>query len=175
MNAGLLAKTKLQDYRDINEKFDHIVSLGMFEHVGGRKYREFMKIAYNSLKDDGLFLLQTIGVSRSVMATEPWIEKYIFPNSMLPSINQISKSVEGLFVIEDIHNFSTDYDKTLMEWYKNFNDSWEYLKINYDDRFYRMWKYYLLFCAGSFRARKNQLWQIVLSKKGVSGGYKSIR
>lgn len=175
LNAGLSAKTKLQDYRDINEKFDHIVSLGMFEHVGGRNYREFMKIVYNSLKDDGLFLLHTIGVSRSVMATEPWMGKYIFPNAMLPSINQISKSVEGLFVIEDIHNFSADYDKTLMEWYKNFNDSWKDLKVNYDDRFYRMWKYYLLFCAGIFRARRSQLWQIVLSKKGVLGGYKSIR
>lgn len=168
-------ETRFQDYRDINGKFDHVVSLGMFEHVGSGNYREFMKIAHSSLKDGGLFLLQTIGGNCSVIGIEPWLGKYIFSNSMIPSIKQISRSIEGLFVMEDWHSFGSDYDKTLMEWYKNFNDSWEYLKINYDDRFYRMWKYYLLFCAGSFRARKNQLWQIVLSKKGVSGGYKSIR
>ena len=175
LNAGLSAETKLQDYRDINGKFDHIVSLGMIEHVGSKNYRKLMKIAHTSLKDDGLFLLQTIGGNHSVTMTEPWTEKYIFPNSMLPSIKQISKSAEGLFVIEDIHNFGTDYDKTLMAWYKNFNDSWKDLKVNYDDRFYRMWRYYLLFLAGTFRSRKKQLWQIVLSKKGVPGGYKSIR
>jgi len=134
-----------------------------------------MEVAHKSLNDDGLFLLHTIGGNHSVAIGDPWIEKYIFPHGMLPSIEQISKSVEGLFVIEDIHNFGADYDKTLMEWYKNFNNNWDDIKENYDDRFYRMWKYYLLMSAGSFRARKNQLWQIVLSKKGVSGGYQSIR
>ncbi len=109
-----------------------------------------------------------------MITTDPWIDKYIFPNSMLPSIMQISKAVEGLFVIEDIHNFGADYDKTLMAWHENFNDSWEDIKANYDDRFYRMWKYYLLLCAGLFRARENQLWQILLSKKGIPGGYEAI-
>ena len=111
----------------------------------------------------------------SVKVIDPWIEKYIFPNSMLPSIKQIGKSIEGLFVMEDWHSFGADYDKTLMAWYKNFEDNWDKIKSNYDERFYRMWRYYLLVCAGAFRARKNQLWQIVLSKKGVPGGYKSIR
>jgi cyclopropane-fatty-acyl-phospholipid synthase len=166
---------QLQDYRNINEKFDHIVSLGMFEHVGYKNYRTYMQVVHKALKDDGLFLLHTIGGNRSVRTTDPWIEKYIFPNSMLPSINQISKSIEGLFVMEDWHNFGTDYDKTLMSWHENFENGWHSIKENYNDRFYRMWRYYLLACAGSFRARKNQLWQIVLSKKGVSGGYKSIR
>ncbi len=171
----LPVETRLRDYRDINEKFDHIVSLGMFEHVGYKNYRTFMKVAHNALKDDGLFLLHTIGGNRSVRRTDPWIEKYIFPNSMIPSIKQIGKSIEGLFVMEDWHNFGADYDKTLMTWHKNFEDNWDTIKSNYDERFYRMWKYYLLSCAGSVRARKNQLWQIVLSKKGVSGGYKPIR
>ena len=159
----------------INEKFDHVVSLGMFEHVGYKNYRTFMKVVHNALKDGGLFLLHTIGVNRSMRGTDPWIEKYIFPNSMLPSIRQISKAIEGLFVMEDWHNFGADYDKTLMAWYNNFAGNWEKIKSNYDERFYRMWRYYLLACAGSFRARKNQLWQIVLSKKGVPGGYTPVR
>ena len=168
-------ETRLQDYRDINEKFDHIVSLGMFEHVGMRNYRQFMKIAHHSLKDDGLFLLHTIGGNKSVMATDPWIEKYIFPNSMIPSIKQIGKSIEGLFVMEDWHNFGNDYDKTLMAWHENFENGWKELEGKYTTEFYRMWRYYLLSCAGSFRARKNQLWQIVLSKNGVKRGYTSVR
>lgn len=172
---NLPVQTRLRDYRDVNEKFDHIVSLGMFEHVGYKNYRAFMKIAHNALKDDGLFLLHTIGGNHSVKVIDPWIEKYIFPNSMLPSIKQIGKSIEGLFVMEDWHSFGADYDKTLMAWHKNFEDNWDKIKSNYDERFYRMWRYYLLVCAGAFRARKNQLWQIVLSKKGVPGGYKSIR
>lgn len=175
LNSGLSAETRLQDYRDIDEKFDHVVSIGMFEHVGRKSYREFMEVAHKSLSNDGLFLLHTIGGNTSTRIGDPWIEKYIFPNGLLPSIKQISKAAEGLFVIEDMHNFGVDYDKTLMEWYKNFNNNWDSIKENYDDRFYRMWKYYLLMSAGSFRARKNQLWQIVLSKRGVSGGYKSIR
>jgi cyclopropane-fatty-acyl-phospholipid synthase len=171
----LPVETRLQDYRDINETFDQAVSLGMFEHVGYKNYRTFMKVAHTALKDDGLFLLHTIGSNHSTRRMEPWIEKYIFPNSMLPSISQISRAIEGLFVMEDWHNFGANYDTTLMAWHKNFEDHWEAIKSNYDQRFYRMWRYYLLACAGSFRARKNQLWQIVLSKKGVPGGYNSIR
>ncbi len=170
----LPVETRLQDYRDINEKFDHVVSIGMFEHVGRKNYRTFMKVVHDSLEDDGLFLLHTIGGNRSAGTADPWIEKYIFPNSMLPSIKQIGQSIEGLFVVEDWHNFGNDYDKTLMVWYNNFENSWDVVKSNYDDRFYRMWKYYLLSCAGSFRVRRNQLWQIVLSKKGVHGGYHRI-
>lgn len=172
---SLPVETRFQDYRDINEKFDHIVSLGMFEHVGYKNYRAFMKIAHNALKDKGLFLLHTIGGNCSVKENDPWIEKYIFPNSMIPSIKQIGEAIEGLFVMEDWHSFGADYDKTLMAWHKNFEDNWDKIKSNYDKRFYRMWRYYLLACAGSFRARKNQLWQIVLSKKGILGGYKSVR
>ena len=169
------AETKLQDYRDINEKFDNIVSLGMFEHVGYKNYRNFMEVVHKALKDDGLFLLHTIGGNVSAKSGDPWTEKYIFPAGMIPSMSQISKSVEKLFVIEDWHNFGTDYDKTLMAWHNNFEKNWDKIKSNYSERFYRMWRYYLLSCAGAFRARKIQLWQIVLSKNGVRGGYKPIR
>ncbi len=172
---GLPVEIRLQDYREVNEPFDHIVSLGMFEHVGYKNYSTYMHIINRCLKDDGLFLLHTIGGNRSCTAGDPWLEKYIFPNSMLPSIKQIAAAGEGLFVMEDWHNFSAFYEKTLLAWYANFNKSWNTLKSNYSERFYRMWSYYLLSCAGAFRARYCQLWQIVLSKKGVSGGYHSIR
>lgn len=172
---GLPVEIRLQDYRDLNEKFDAVVSIGMFEHVGYKNYGTFMKVVHKCLKDNGLFLLHTIGGNKSVIHTDPWIGKYIFPNSMLPSIKQIGKSVEGLFVMEDWHNFGADYDKTLMAWHDNFENNWDKLKGSYDERFYRMWKYYLLSCAGSFRYRKNQLWQIVFSKNGVEGGYESVR
>ncbi len=168
---GLPVEVRLQDYRDLQDQFDRIVSVGMIEHVGSKNYRTFMEIASRCLKDGGLFLLQTIGSNKSVAKCEPWIEKYIFPNGMLPSIKQLSTAFEELLVVENWHNIGPDYDKTLMAWFANFERNWGKLKHMYDERFYRMWKYYLLACAGSFRARKNQLWHIVLSKGGVKGGW----
>ena len=175
MCAGLPVEIRLQDYRDVNEKFDHIVSLGMIEHVGYKNYRNYMQVVHRCLKEDGLFLLHTIGGTRSDASSDPWIERYIFPNSMLPSMKQLTHSIEGLFVMEDFHNFGADYDKTLMAWFSNFDKNYEKIKDKYDERFYRMWKFYLLACAATFRSRQNQLWQIVFSKKGVMGGYKSLR
>lgn len=173
---GLPVEIRVQDYRDVNEPFDHIVSLGMFEHVGAKNYRTYFEVADRCLKKGGLFLLHTIGFPVSQITSDPWIEKYIFPGGVLPSVTQIGKAIEGLFVVEDLHNFGADYDKTLMAWFKNFDAAWPELRKNkkYDERFYRMWKYYLLTCAGGFRAREMQLWQIVLSR-GVPGGYKSVR
>lgn len=172
---GLPVELKLLDYRDVKGEFDNVVSIGMFEHVGLRNYRTYMQKVHQCLKDEGLFLLQTIGHNESVTALDPWFEKYIFPNSLIPSIKQISAAAEGLFVIEDWHNFGADYDPTLMSWFRNFDGNWKSLREIYDERFYRMWKYYLLSSAGTFRARCLQAWQIVLSKKGVRGGYHSIR
>jgi len=173
--AGLPVEIRLLDYRDLDDKFDHIVSVGMIEHVGYKNYRTYMEVVHRCLKDDGLFLLHTIGGNKSVTSVDPWMNKYIFPNGMLPSIKQLGSAIEGLFVMEDWHNFSADYDKTLIAWHKNLEENWDKIKSNYEERFHRMWDYYLLSCAGSFRARRNQLWQIVLSKKGILGGYKSIR
>jgi len=175
MCAGLPVEIRLQDYREVNEKFDAIVSLGMFEHVGYKNYRRYMEIVHRCLRGDGLFLLHTIGGNRSVTSIDPWTDKYIFPNSMIPSITQIGAAIENLFVMEDWHNFSADYDHTLMAWHENFERHWDALKPDYDETFHAMWRYYLLACAGTFRARENQLWQIVFSKRGVSGGYKSVR
>jgi cyclopropane-fatty-acyl-phospholipid synthase len=173
--AGLPVEFRLQDYRLVNEKFNHVVSVGMIEHVGVKNYKTYMNKALNCLKPGGLFLLHTIGSLRSVSNTDPWTEKYIFPNGCLPSLRQLAAAVENKFVIEDIHNFGADYDKTLMSWHDNFIKSWPEIKDKYSDKFYRMWRYYLLSCAGSFRARHIQLWQIVMSAKGVTGGYESVR
>jgi len=161
----------LQDYRDQKGTFDRIISIGMFEHVGVKNYRKYMKVVHRCLKSDGLFLLHTIGGNRSVGTCDPWLTKYIFPNAMLPSARQITSAAEGLFVLEDWHSFGPHYDTTLMAWHDNFTWGWEQLSPGYDERFYRMWTYYILCCAGSFRARDNQLWQIVFSKKGVPDGY----
>lgn len=168
---GLDVDIRLQDYREIHEKFDRIVSVGMFEHVGYKNYAIFMRKMAHLLNDNGLFLLHTIGNNLTTVYGDEWLTKYIFPHGMLPSISHIGKSIEGLFVMEDWHNFGAHYDKTLLAWHKNFNAHWDQLKSQYDEKFYRMWNYYLLACAGSFRARKNQLWQVLLSKKGIAGGF----
>lgn len=172
---GLPVEIGFMDYREVDGRFDHVVSVGMFEHVGYKNYRTYMEKVRACLEYDGLFLLHTIGSNTSQMGRDLWYNKYIFPNSMIPSMKQISASSEGLFVVEDLHNFGFHYYPTLMEWFRNFDTNWGKLKGRYDDRFYRMWKYYLLSFAGIFKARHHQVWQIVLSRKGVSGGYRSLR
>jgi cyclopropane-fatty-acyl-phospholipid synthase len=172
---GLPVEIRIEDYRITKGTFDHVISIGMFEHVGYKNYLAYMKRMRELLKEDGLFLLHTIGGNRTVYAGEPWLNKYIFPGGMLPSIKQIGAAIEKKFVMEDWHNFGADYDTTLMAWLENFNAAWPELKNKYGERFYRIWIYYLSSCAAVFRARNNELWQIVLSPHGVSGGYRSVR
>lgn len=171
--AGLPVDLRLQDYREITETFDHIVSLGMFEHVGRKNHHAYLEVAHRCLKEDGLFLLHTIGKNRTDSAPDPWVDKYIFPNGDLPSLQQIGAAAEGLFLVEDLHNFGADYDRTLMAWHENFERAWPAFRERYGARFRRMWRYYLLSCAGAFRARDIQLWQLVLAKDGhgMQGGY----
>ena len=169
--AGLPVDIRLQDYRSLEGEFDAIVSVGMFEHVGYKNYRVYMNIVRRLLTDNGLFLLHTIGGNDSETRGEPWLEKYIFRNGMLPSIAWVAKASEKLLVMEDWQNFGAYYDQTLMAWDKNFEKSWNKIKDSYSPSFYRMWRYYLLTCAGAFRARDIQLWQTVFSKHGVKGGY----
>ena len=175
--AGHLpVRFELADYRQFNlqgtQRFDRIASVGMFEHVGHKNYRHYFDMARRCLCDDGLFLLHTIGKNHAGAAIDPWIERYIFPNGVLPSASEIGFYSEHDFVMEDWHNFGADYDKTLMAWHARFEAAWPTLRDRYGERFYRMWRYYLLCCAGTFRARDNQLWQVVFSPKGVSGGYR---
>ncbi len=176
---GLPVDVRLQDYRDLSEPFDHVVSLGCMEHVGPKNHRQFMQTAHRCLRDDGLCLLHFISARNSLPNTQDsevlWIVKHIFPGLVPPSLKQIGAAIDGLFVIEDLHNFGSDYDPTLMAWFANFERGWPAIEKQYGSRFYRMWKYYLLSCAGAFRSRKYQLWQIVLSKHGVRGGYQAVR
>lgn len=171
---NLPVEFRLQDYRHLNESFDRIVSVGMFEHVGRKNHRTFLEVANRCLTDDGLFLLHSIGKNARGTAPDPWLDKYIFPNGDLPTLGQIGDAAEDLFVLEDLHNFGADYDKTLLAWHDRFEAAWPYFREQYGDRFHRMWRYYLLCCAGAFRARAVQLWQIVLSKHGVPGGYQRV-
>lgn len=173
--SGLPIEIRMQDYRSLDGVFDRILSIGMFEHVGYKNYATFMRVVKKCLKKDGLFLLHTIGRNNSTTNVDPWIDRYIFPNSMLPSAKQLCTAFEGLFVLEDWHSFGVYYDKTLMQWFKNFHENWESLKERYDERFYRMWKFYLSACAGCFRARENQVWQIVLSPEGLPNAYQAQR
>jgi len=178
---GLPVRFHLCDYRDVGTynpgrvKFDKVVSVGVCEHVGYKNYRKLMEIVRSQIQEDGLFLLHTIGGNESKNYTEPWIDKYIFPRGMLPSLKQLGASMENLFVVEDLHNFGADYDKTLIAWHRNRLDSWDRFRSQYGERFYRMFSYYLLSCAGGFRARAMQLWEFVLSPHGVPGGYVTIR
>ncbi len=166
---------RLQDYRDIKEKFDHVVSLGMFEHVGYKNYRTYMEVVHKALKDEGCFLLHTIGLHFSVVKGGSWLSKYIFPGAMLPSVTQIGKATERLFIVEDMHNIGPYYDRTLMCWFENFDAHYPELKEQYDERFYRMWKYYLLSSAGNFRSRDAQVWQVLLSKGRQLCGFEHCR
>ncbi len=172
---SLPVEIRLQDYREVNEPFDRIVSVGMMEHVGPKNYRGFMRVARRCLSEEGLFLCHTIGDSVSAIRPDPWIARYIFPNSLLPSLAQIARAAEGLFVIEDVHGFGASYDHTLLAWERNIQQAWPRLKDRYGERFQRMWRYYLLGCAGAFRARHIQLFQCLFSTRGVLGGYVAPR
>lgn len=173
--AGLPVRIELMDYRDLQGRFDKIVSVGMFEHVGPKNYRAFFDIVQRLLADDGLMLLHTIGDTATSLDTDAWIDKYIFPNGKLPSAQQVAAAIEPGLVIRDWHEFGFDYDRTLMAWWANFNRAWPPLRDAYSERFYRMWKYYLHACAASFRCGHTLLWQIVLTSRGARPGYRSIR
>jgi cyclopropane-fatty-acyl-phospholipid synthase len=173
--AGLPVDILKLDYRRLTGTYDKVLICGMIEHVGYKNYRTIMRTVREHLADDGMLLLHTIGRNSSATTVDPWIEKYIFPNSMAPSPEQIGGAINGLFVLEDWHNFGAYYEQTLLAWWKNFDAAWSKFKERYGERFYRMFRYYLLSSAGAFRARDLQLWQVVLSKNGVPGGYESVR
>lgn len=172
---GLPVEIRLQDYRDVSGSFDAVASVGMFEHVGYKNYKTFINVVNRTLREDGLFLLHTIGSNRTTMSCDPWFDRYIFPNGMLPSIRLLSEATEEHFIMEDWQNLNVDYDKTVMSWYRNFEAGWDKIKHTYGETFRRMWRYYLLSSAGGFRARYIQVWQIVFSPRGDVNGYRSVR
>lgn len=178
---GLPVKIYHKDYRElaIKDKFDAVASIGIMEHITHKNYQTYLTEMHDFLKEDGLMLLHTIGSPISITAVDPWTEKYIFPNSHLPSITQIAHAAENKFIIEDVQNFGIYYYPTLMSWHARFNKSWKALtKINpdkYTERFRRMWNFYLLSSAGGFKSRDMQLFQIVLSKSRKPEIYDSVR
>ncbi|MFK7962593.1 MAG: cyclopropane fatty acyl phospholipid synthase [Burkholderiaceae bacterium] len=172
---GLPIQIILSDYRDVEGLFDKIVSVGMFEHVGPKNYPVFFDTALRLLRDDGLFLLHTIGNYKTLRNVDPWIAKYVFPNGKLPSAEELAAVLNNRFIVEDWHNFGQDYDHTLMAWWQRFDAEWPQLANVYGETFYRMWRFYLLGCAGYFRSRQGQLWQLVLSKRERAQTYRSVR
>lgn len=176
INKGLNVDIRLMDYRDVNEVFDRVVSIGCMEHVGVKNYRGFFEVARRCLKDDGVFLCHTIGRNHvNFPRAEGWLHKYIFPNGQLPDVGDMERASRGLFVVEDWHNFGLDYARTLREWRGRFFGAWGEIGGKYGGRFFRMWVYYLCVCEASFLARRTQLWQVVFSKDGLKRGYRAAR
>ena len=161
----------LADYRDAQGQYDKIVSIGLFEHIGPKNYAAAFDLVSSLLTDDGLFLLHTIGRNGASVHVDPWIDKYIFSGGVVPSMARLLGAIEPRFVVEHFHGFGQDYDKTLMSWYANFTRNWHRHSSALGERFYRMWSYYLLSCAGGFRSRRLHLWQWVMSRHGVADGY----
>jgi cyclopropane-fatty-acyl-phospholipid synthase len=158
---------QLRDYREIiTERFDRVVSVGMVEHVGHKNYRTYMRAAARSLGKDGLSLCQGICGHSSRRHTDPWITRYIFPNSVLPSLPRLTRAAEGIFIVEDVKNIGPNYDPTLLAWEENFTCAWPRFADRYGERFRRMWRFYLLSCAGAFRARSLHVFSILFSKEG---------
>jgi cyclopropane-fatty-acyl-phospholipid synthase len=164
---GMPIAIRLRDYRELREKFDHAYSIGMFEHVGLRNYRHYMRVVRRCLHPGGRFLLHTIGGFESTNHTDPWIHKYIFPNSMIPSRPQIERAAHGVFSIAHWQSIGAHYERTLLAWRGNFERSWSRMSARYDERFRRMWYYYLSCCAAAFRARKLDVWQVLLEPSSL--------
>ena len=172
---GLPVEIRLDDYRNITGRYDRCSSFGMFEHVGRDNYPTYMRVVHNSLTDDGVFLLETIGDNLSGSRCNTWFQKYIFsaPTSMFPSIKEIAAAAEGLFTVEDWHNFGADYAPTLRAWTDNLAANRDWIVRRYGERFYRMFVFYLLSCAGAFEARIYQMWQVVFTKRGMAEGFRA--
>ena len=160
--ADLPVAIRLQDYRKMREKFDHAFSIGMFEHVGVHNYRRYMQVMRRCLHPGGRFLLDTIGGFKSTNHINPWIQKYIFPNSMIPSRAQIEHAIEGIFTVRGWQSIGANYERTLLAWRANFERSWSRIASHYDERFHRMWDFYLSGSAAAFRAQKLDVWQVLL-------------
>jgi cyclopropane-fatty-acyl-phospholipid synthase len=176
---GLPVSIRKLDYRDLPDSglapFDKISIVGMLEHVGYKNYATIMGVVHQMLKPDGLFLLHTIGNCEETTVVDPWIEKYIFRNSMAPAMAQLSRAAEGKFVIEDWENYGHYYVPTLQAWYDRFNANWERIRAlpaakPFDERFRRLWNYYLMSCKAAFEVEQLHLWQLVMTRRHSGRG-----
>jgi len=169
MNLGNQVEFKLMDYRDINEKFDRIVSVGMFEHVGRKFYKRYFNTVSKLLKDEGIALIHTIGSSNPPRYPQPWITKYIFPGGYTPSLSQIARPIEdsGL-IISDIEVLRMHYAHTLRHWKERFLSKKETVLEMFDEKFFRMWEFYLASCEMAFKWGDQVVFQLQLSKGNIS-------
>jgi cyclopropane-fatty-acyl-phospholipid synthase len=159
---------RLDDYRNATGTFDAVVSIGLMEHVGWKNYRGYMQLVDRLLAPGGVAFVHTIAGNVPRSHIEPWFDKYIFPNAVLPTLSRLASAMEGILIPEDVHNIGEHYDRTLMAWWDNFDAAWPTLRARYGETFYRRWKYYLLSCAGAFRARSQQLFQLVMTRPGTT-------
>jgi cyclopropane-fatty-acyl-phospholipid synthase len=169
-----------EDYRNARGKFDRIFSIGFLEHVGVKNYRTYFEVVERCLEDDGIHLVHTItGRDHSMLKTEGFLDKYIFPNGEIPYVEEPLLHCDGLLMLEDLHNFGPSYTKTLLAWQKRFTKNWPKLENEFGPKaggkFYRMWNYYLFVCAAIFETRLGNVCQYVQTKKGMRGGYDSVR
>lgn len=164
---GLPVDLRLQDYRAATGQYDRVLSIGMMEHVGHKNHRAYFETVDRCLAPNGVAFVHTIGSNVSETLIDSFFHKYLFPNALIPSLAQIARAMEPTFAPEDMHNIGPDYDPTLMAWHANFEAAWPSLRARYDERFHRLWRFYLLSSAGSFRARFTQLYQIVMTRAGT--------
>ena len=169
LNLDNQVKFKLIDYRELNEKFDRIVSVGMFEHVGRKFYKKFFKQVERLLKDDGVSLIHTIGSVMPPRDPHPWITKYIFPGGYTPSLSEVTKPVEkaGL-VVSDIEVLKLHYSYTLKNWKLNCLKNKEKIIKMFDEKFFRMWEFYLAGCEMAFKWGDQVVYQFQLTKNYTS-------
>jgi cyclopropane-fatty-acyl-phospholipid synthase len=168
---GLPVELRVLDYRDVKGQFDRVVSIGCLEHVGHRNHRRFLETIRARLRHDGCALVHSIGVCGTQYRSGRFLDRYVFPLVNLPSMAQLGRAIDGLFVLDDVQNIGTDYDRTLMEWHARFQRAWPNLEPRYarllGGRFKRMFEFYLLTGAGFARSRRGQVWQMVLTPPGA--------
>jgi cyclopropane-fatty-acyl-phospholipid synthase len=176
MNQDLPVQFEHTDIQHFNtnsrSQFDCVVSLGMLNTPVLAANNALFSTARRSLKKDGLFLLETMGNNQRGQLLEPWLQKHLLCQIPLPSLGDVTDVAQLDFVVEDVHNLGADHDRTLLHWHQRFERAWPQLRLAYDERFYRMWRYHLMGSAGSFRARSTQIWQMVMSPKGLSSVYR---
>ena len=169
MNLNNKIKFKLVDYRELNEKFDRIVSVGMFEHTGRKFYKKFFNQVENLLKDDGISLIHTIGSVDPPRDPHPWITKYIFPGGYTPSLSEVTNPIEkaGL-IVTDIEVLRLHYSHTLRHWKENCIKNKQEIIEMFDERFFRMWEFYLTGCEIAFKWGHQVVYQLQLTKSYTS-------
>ncbi|MFT5423854.1 MAG: cyclopropane-fatty-acyl-phospholipid synthase [Phycisphaerales bacterium] len=179
---NLPVEIRLQDYRELHDCFDHVVSIEMIEAVGRKNLPAFYRVIDRCLRDGGHFVLQAISGNTLTRNSDRrldqfilWLVRYIFPDGYLPRADELLPPRDTGLRLEDWHRFYDDYDRTLLAWASRFNENWEQIADQYDERFYRRWNFYLHGCAAIFRAQLINVSQIVYSKGYATQSYHPVR